>query len=186
MVTGRVNGGVNARSEKRSPCAEAAVLAALLAPGAGQRWSVIANRWPQRNLRRRDGAAVFAAPRTARGAAREKRGRRDVSDPGSNFGCLPLARPRWGRSRPSYPVTCEGVCGPCCCRPSATPETPAPIVPRRRAPGLATETAASSSAADGGIVMPVIKPRTRGKHLVEHRTRLDRDNHETLYAYAAF
>jgi len=34
--------------------------------------------------------------------------------------------------------------------------------------------------------MPVIKPRTRGKHLVEHRTRLDRDNHETLYAYAAF
>ena len=34
--------------------------------------------------------------------------------------------------------------------------------------------------------MPVIKPRTRGKHLVEHRARLDRDNHETLYAYAAF
>ena len=34
--------------------------------------------------------------------------------------------------------------------------------------------------------MPVIKPRTRGKHLVDHRTRLDRDNHETLYAYAAF
>ena len=32
--------------------------------------------------------------------------------------------------------------------------------------------------------MPVIKPRTRGNHLVEHRTRLDRDNHETLYAYA--
>ena len=34
--------------------------------------------------------------------------------------------------------------------------------------------------------MPIIKPRTRGKHFVEHRTRLDRDNHETLYAYAAF
>jgi len=34
--------------------------------------------------------------------------------------------------------------------------------------------------------MPIIKPRTRGKHLVEHRTRLDRDNHETLYAYATF
>jgi len=34
--------------------------------------------------------------------------------------------------------------------------------------------------------MSIIKPRTRGKHLVEHRTRLDRDNHETLYAYAAF
>ncbi len=34
--------------------------------------------------------------------------------------------------------------------------------------------------------MSVIKPRTRGKHFVEHRTRLERENHETLYAYAAF
>jgi hypothetical protein len=35
-------------------------------------------------------------------------------------------------------------------------------------------------------VMTVIKPRTRGKQLVLYRTRLDRENHETLYAYAAF
>jgi hypothetical protein len=34
--------------------------------------------------------------------------------------------------------------------------------------------------------MSVIKPRTRGKHFVEHRSRLDQHNHETLYAYAAF
>lgn len=34
--------------------------------------------------------------------------------------------------------------------------------------------------------MPLIKPRTRGKQLVKHRTRLDRENNETLYAYAAF
>ena len=34
--------------------------------------------------------------------------------------------------------------------------------------------------------MSIIKPRTRGKHVVEHRTRLDRENHETLHAYAAF
>jgi hypothetical protein len=34
--------------------------------------------------------------------------------------------------------------------------------------------------------MPVIKPRTRGKQLVKHRTRLDRENTETLYAYAHF
>ena len=34
--------------------------------------------------------------------------------------------------------------------------------------------------------MSVIKPRTRGKRLVDHRTRLDQENHETLYAYAAF
>jgi hypothetical protein len=32
--------------------------------------------------------------------------------------------------------------------------------------------------------MPLIKPRTRGKQLVKHRTRLDRENNETLYAYA--
>jgi hypothetical protein len=34
--------------------------------------------------------------------------------------------------------------------------------------------------------MPVIKPRTRGKQFVRHTTRLDRENHETLYAYATF
>lgn len=34
--------------------------------------------------------------------------------------------------------------------------------------------------------MPVIKPRTRGKHLVRYITRLDRENYETLFAYAAF
>ncbi len=34
--------------------------------------------------------------------------------------------------------------------------------------------------------MPLIKPRTRGKHMVRFITRLDRENHETLYAYAPF
>ena len=34
--------------------------------------------------------------------------------------------------------------------------------------------------------MTVIKPRTRGKHVIAHRIRLDRDNVDTLYAYAAF
>ena len=34
--------------------------------------------------------------------------------------------------------------------------------------------------------MPLIKPRTRGKRLVKHRTRLDHENNETLYAYAHF
>ena len=34
--------------------------------------------------------------------------------------------------------------------------------------------------------MPVIKPRTRGKQIVRHITRLDRENNETLYAYAQF
>src|SRR5687767_14314594 len=37
-----------------------------------------------------------------------------------------------------------------------------------------------------GGVMPLIKPRTRGKQLIKHRTRLDRENNETLYAYAHF
>jgi hypothetical protein len=34
--------------------------------------------------------------------------------------------------------------------------------------------------------MPVIKPRTRGKQFVRLITRLDRENNETLYAYAHF
>jgi len=34
--------------------------------------------------------------------------------------------------------------------------------------------------------MSVIKPRTRGKQLVKHRTRLDRENTKALFAYAAF
>jgi hypothetical protein len=34
--------------------------------------------------------------------------------------------------------------------------------------------------------MPVIKPRTRGKHMLRHVTRFDRENTEMLYAYAAF
>jgi len=34
--------------------------------------------------------------------------------------------------------------------------------------------------------MALIKPRTRGKRLVRHRTRLDWETNETLYAYAQF
>ena len=34
--------------------------------------------------------------------------------------------------------------------------------------------------------MSVIKPRTRGKQLVTHRTRFDRETNETLFAYAHF
>jgi NAD(P)-dependent dehydrogenase (short-subunit alcohol dehydrogenase family) len=34
--------------------------------------------------------------------------------------------------------------------------------------------------------MSLIKPRTRGKQLVRHRTRLDRETNETLYANAHF
>ena len=34
--------------------------------------------------------------------------------------------------------------------------------------------------------MPLIKPRTRGKQLVRHIVRLDRETNETLFAYAQF
>ena len=34
--------------------------------------------------------------------------------------------------------------------------------------------------------MSVIKPRTRGKRFVRHRTMLEEQTQETLYAYAAF
>ena len=36
------------------------------------------------------------------------------------------------------------------------------------------------------MAMSLIKPRTRGKQLVRHRTRLDCETNETLYAYAHF
>lgn len=34
--------------------------------------------------------------------------------------------------------------------------------------------------------MALIKPRTRGKQLIKHCTRLDHETNETLYAYAQF
>jgi hypothetical protein len=34
--------------------------------------------------------------------------------------------------------------------------------------------------------MALIKPRTRGKQILRHIARLDRENTETLHAYAAF
>ena len=34
--------------------------------------------------------------------------------------------------------------------------------------------------------MPLIKARTRGKQMVRHITRFDRETNETLYAYAHF
>ena len=34
--------------------------------------------------------------------------------------------------------------------------------------------------------MPVIKPRTRGKHIQRHVIAFDRENADTLHAYAAF
>ena len=34
--------------------------------------------------------------------------------------------------------------------------------------------------------MSIIKPRTRGKQFIALRTRLERENHETLHAYATF
>jgi hypothetical protein len=34
--------------------------------------------------------------------------------------------------------------------------------------------------------MSLIKPRARGKEFVQYRTSLERENHETLHAYAAF
>jgi len=34
--------------------------------------------------------------------------------------------------------------------------------------------------------MSIIKPRTRGRVFVPFRARVERENHETLYAYAAF
>jgi hypothetical protein len=57
--------------------------------------------------------------------------------------------------------------------------------PPRRAPRLERDDR-RINLHQGDGAMPLIKPRTRGKQLVKHRTRLDRENNETLYAYAHF
>jgi hypothetical protein len=43
-----------------------------------------------------------------------------------------------------------------------------------------------SLSASKEVSMPLIKARTRGKQLVRHITRFDRETNETLYAYAHF
>src|SRR5438094_6101517 len=53
-----------------------------------------------------------------------------------------------------------------------------------RCPSIISPPQAHSSGKE--CLMSVIKPRTRGKRLVRHRTRLDQQNNETLYAYAQF
>jgi hypothetical protein len=63
-------------------------------------------------------------------------------------------------------------------------------------PACSPPIAAPSASNRGGLVlllvtwkesvMPLIKPRTRGKHFVRHITRLERENNETLHAYAQF
>jgi hypothetical protein len=66
-----------------------------------------------------------------------------------------------------------------------TPRLVPELAAARRAPRLETVTTVPSTLLRRGR-HALIKPRTRGKQLVKHRTRLDRQNNETLYAYAHF
>jgi hypothetical protein len=58
--------------------------------------------------------------------------------------------------------------------------------PFRRAWRLGSKRVHYSISASQGGQMPLIKARTRGKQLVRHITRFDRETNETLYAYAHF
>ena len=110
---------------------------------------------------------------------------RDVSDP-PRVPPSPVPRPvAGGRSRPG-----------CLSRLSGETCRRARRRSRHRADVIQSTARSSRSAPRDGHdrainseregAMPVIKPRTRGKQLVKHRTRLDRENNETLYAYAQF
>jgi hypothetical protein len=58
--------------------------------------------------------------------------------------------------------------------------------PFRRAWRLESKHGINVVSASKGGPMPLIKARTRGKQLVRHITRFDRETNETLYAYAHF
>jgi hypothetical protein len=60
------------------------------------------------------------------------------------------------------------------------------LSPFRRASRLESKRVHHSRSASEGGPMPLIKARTRGKQLVRHITRFDRETNETLYAYAHF
>src|SRR5207245_8236743 len=109
---------------------------------------------------------------------------RDVSDPGSG----PRGRPHprstgsltsrlpWVRHR-GYSLRERRVANGHAC----------PYAGRAPACDACAAAVATVGSSDGrGVVMSIIKPRTRGKEFVPYRTRLDRENHETLHAYAAF
>jgi hypothetical protein len=63
---------------------------------------------------------------------------------------------------------------------------PAFFSPFRRALRLESKRCCHSDSASKEVSMPLIKARTRGKQLVRHITRFDRETNETLYAYAHF
>src|SRR5207249_10148612 len=98
----------------------------------------------------------------------------------------PCAWPHPGRSRPASGVIFSPTCGPRWWRSSIPPSSPAHSSSSAAPEGARTRAATRPSAIVRGVPMSVIKPRARGKHVIDHRTRLDQENHETLYAYAAF
>ena len=81
----RVNGGVNAHSEERSPRMGLQSLRALWRSAQASGNPLFAKRWPQRDLHPRRWGGGFCRPATCPSRCERKRGRRDVSDPGSNF-----------------------------------------------------------------------------------------------------
>ena len=116
---------------------------------------------------------------------RRSGGSRGVSDPPPWRETWSHARPG-GRSRPdSVPRSVPHVSGP----------SRAPVHGRTRVRASRRQRRVASCARRRHVrrhrrsgrshAMSLIKPRTRGKQLVRHRTRLDRETNETLYAYAA-
>ena len=112
-------------------------------------------------------------------------GSRGVSDPASaapDFAPGPVGK---GRSRPGCVSSLSGHRDPRTRRLHDTVLVPPPVVhPSRTAPRDCHDRRTFFPEQEGA--MPLIKPRTRGKQLLKHRTRLDSENNETLYAYAHF
>lgn len=143
-------------------------------------------RWRWRSGRRRSSLSAgggFCRPHPRRNTGwRVEPGRERPP----SFAQLPVLPPvEWGRSRPGSeprsvllkrPTTVSSA------GPTAVPVNRSPV--RRTAAANLVATISRSFGKE--VSMPLIKPRTRGKQFVRHRTRLDRENTETLYAYARF
>lgn len=106
-----------------------------------------------------------------------------VSDPPLQAADRPGGRPRGVAHAQTGAVGLPGRCGP-----GANLITVmfSPALLQHRRSVRCSRRCSCCSRNGKGDPMALIKPRTRGKQLVRHRTRLDHETNETLYAYARF
>jgi len=143
------------------------------------RWCWMSRRrWPSLSA-----GGVLCRPHPRRNTSGRVEPGRERPPSSAEFpGFRPVA---WGRSRPGYGSNSHRLKRPTSVLSLGPTDVPGIGRVFRRA-ARANLVATSPRCFGKEVPMPLIKPRTRGKQFVRHRTRLDRENTETLYAYARF